>query len=223
MQVAGFGWCWRPNVAAYDAGWRPYGDGGHWAYTADGWYWESDYPWGGIVFHYGRWLHDSAGWLWVPGYDWAPAWVTWRHADDSVGWAPLPPGAIFRTGVGFEFRGRVGVDLDFGLGPDSFLFVGYDHFWDRNLHPYFWPHDRVDFVFRHSVIANGYRFDHGRFIVEGLGRERIGAFTHHDIRIEAPVFHDFHGRVVEDRRGFHDDRHFDDHRSDGHDRDRDRH
>jgi hypothetical protein len=32
--------------------------------------------------------------------------------------------------------------------------------------------------------------DHGHFIVEGLGHERVATLTHHDVRVEAPVFHD---------------------------------
>ncbi|HWF19207.1 MAG TPA: DUF6600 domain-containing protein, partial [Verrucomicrobiae bacterium] len=207
MQVAGYGWCWRPTMSAFDPNWHPYGNGGHWIYTEDGWNWESDYPWGNIAFHYGRWLHDSRGWLWVPGYDWAPAWVTWRQTDGYVGWAPLPPGAAFRAGVGLEFNGRVGLgaDFDFGLGPDAFVFVGYDHFWDHDLRGLFVPRDRREWIFHHSIVMNGYRFDHGRFIVDGFGRDRIGLWTHHDVHFEAPM-HDYRHDHFEDRRGFHDDR-----------------
>jgi hypothetical protein len=212
VQVPGYGLCWRPAEAAFDVHWRPYGYAGHWTYTDSGWYWASDYPWGGIAFHYGRWVRDPLGWVWVPGYDWAPAWVAWRHTDGYVGWAALPPAAVFRAGIGLEFNGHIGVDLDFGLGADAFLFVGYDHFWDHDLHGYFLPHDRVDFLFHHSVIMNGYRFDHGRFIVEGLGRDRIGLYTHREVRVEG-FGRDFHdGRHIEPGRGgFRDDRH------DGHD------
>jgi hypothetical protein len=216
VQVAGYGWCWRPTVAAFDPNWHPYGNGGHWIYTENGWYWDSDYPWGNIAFHYGRWHRDNLGWLWVPGYDWAPAWVTWRQTDGYVGWAPLPPGAVFRAGVGLEFGGHVGVDLDFGLGFNSFVFVGYDHFWDRDLRGFYVPHDRAEWIFHHSTVMNGYRFDHGRFIVDGFGRDRIGLWTHHDVRFEAPR-HDFHDGRFDDHRGSRDDHRFD------RERDRDRH
>lgn len=203
VQVAGYGWCWRPNVAAFDGSWHPYGEGGHWIYTENGWYWDSEYPWGNIAFHYGRWYRDGIGWLWVPGYDWAPAWVAWRHCDGYVGWAPLPPAAVFRAGVGLEFGGRVGVDLDFGLPMGAFVFVGYDHFWDHSLHGWFLPHDRCEWAFHHSVIMNGYRFNHGRFVVEGIGHDRIGLYTHNEVRYEAP-----HGHFEEHRVTVHDDRHF---------------
>jgi hypothetical protein len=192
MNVPGYGLCWRPSVAATDPYWRPYCDQGHWVYTADGWFWQSDYPWGDVVFHYGRWYRDSLGWVWVPGYDWAPAWVCWRRADAYCGWAPLPPGAIFKAGVGLWFGGRLAVDVDFGLGADMFTFVPYDRFWDHNLHAFLLPRERVGIIFGRSVVMNGYRLDHGRFIVEGLGRERMASLTHHDIRVEVVVGH---GRV----------------------------
>jgi hypothetical protein len=218
MNLPGYGICWRPSVAAADPYWRPYCDQGHWVYTADGWFWRSDYPWGDIVFHYGRWSRDSLGWVWVPGYDWAPAWVCWRRADGYCGWAPLPPGAVFRAGVGLWFGGHLAVDVDFGLGPDAFTFVPYDRFWDHNLHAYLLPHERVGIFFGRSVVMNGYRLDHGRFVVEGLGRERMASLTHHDIRVEIVAVHggvkgheEIDRRVTRDEHNDHNDRN--DHRN----------
>ena len=207
VNVPGYGLCWRPAVAATDPYWRPYCDQGHWVYTADGWFWQSDYPWGDIAFHYGRWYRDSLGWIWVPGYDWAPAWVCWRKAEGYCGWAPLPPGAVFRAGVGLWFGGRLAVDVDFGLGAEMFTFIPYDHFWDHNLHAFLLPRDRVGIIFGRSVVMNGYRLDHGRFIVEGLGRERMAGLTHREIRVEVVGGHGvFGGRDDFGRRGFRDDR-----------------
>ena len=189
VNVPDYGLCWRPSVAATDPYWRPYCDQGHWIYTADGWFWQSDYPWGDIAFHYGRWCRDSLGWVWVPGHDWAPAWVCWRQAEGYCGWAPLPPGAVFKAGVGLWFGGRLAVDVDFGLGAEMFTFVPYDRFWDHNLHAFLLPRERVSVFFGRSVIMNGYRLDHGRFVVEGLGREHMASFTHHDIRVEVVAGH----------------------------------
>ena len=110
---------------------------------ADGWSWQSDYPWGDIAFHYGRWYRDALGWVWVPGYDWAPAWVCWRQTEGYCGWAPLPPGAVFKADVGLWFHGHLAVDVGFGLGADMFTFVPYDHFWDHNLHACLLPRERV--------------------------------------------------------------------------------
>ena len=211
MNLPGYGICWRPSVAATDPYWRPYCDQGHWLYTADGWFWQSDYPWGDIVFHYGRWSRDSLGWVWVPGYDWAPAWVCWRQAEGYCGWAPLPPGAVFKAGVGLWYGGRLAVDVDFGLGAEMFTFVPYDRFWDHNLHAFLLPRERVSIFFGRSVVMNGYRLDHGRFVVEGLGRERMATFTHREIRAEAVAVHGGGGgheeverRVIRDE---HKDRH----------------
>ncbi len=229
VDVPGTGLCWRPFAETSDPYWRPYFDQGHWVYTDNGWFWQSDYNWGDIVFHYGRWLRDPIGWVWAPGYDWAPAWVAWRNVDGYCGWAPLPPAAVFRVGVGLTFGGRVGVDLDFGLGPDMFTFVSYDHFWDHHLHEFLVPHDRVRLFWGHSVIMNGYRFDHGHIIVEGLGRDRIARLTHHDVRVEAAVIRDarIRGHLEAEHRieiapRGRDD-HRDDHRDDRHDSRRDHH
>ena len=211
MDVPGYGLCWRPSVEAGDPFWRPYCDHGHWVYTDDGWTWQSDYPWGNIAFHYGRWYRDSLGWVWVPGYNWAPAWVCWRQTDGYCGWAPLPPAAVYRAGVGLWFGGRVAVDVDFGLGPDDFTFVAYDHFWDYNLHGFLLPRERLRLVFGRSLIMNGYRLDHGRFVVEGIGRERMALLTHHDIRVERDFRHDAAPRGREQDHGV------------GHDARRDRH
>jgi hypothetical protein len=186
VQVANYGWAWSPAVAAADGGWRPYADQGQWVYTDGGWYWQSQYPWGDIAFHYGRWYRDlSYGWLWVPDYTWAPAWVCWRNAEAEgyCGWAPLPPGARFVMGEGLFFDGRLAVDVDFGLRWDAFVFIGFDHFWNRDYRHFFLVGNRAAFMFRHSFIRNGYRMDHGRFVVDGLGRDRIARYTHRDVRV----------------------------------------
>ena len=67
VEVPGAGLCWQPVVPG---GWRPYYDGGHWVYTDEGWYWQSEYPWGDLAFHYGRWSFNPAfGWIWAPGFE----------------------------------------------------------------------------------------------------------------------------------------------------------
>jgi hypothetical protein len=181
VNVPGYGLCWQPSVAP---GWRPYYDGGYWVYSDAGWYWQSGYPWGDIAFHYGRWAYTATGWVWAPGYDYAPAWVVWRHADADgyLGWAPLPPGAIFVEG-GWVFNGaRVGVSFDFGLGVGLFTFVAYDHFWEHDFRHFIVPHDRLARIYGRSLIESHYRLDHGRFINEGLSRDRMAALTHRDIK-----------------------------------------
>jgi hypothetical protein len=186
VDVPGYGSCWEPTVESAKPDWRPYFDCGHWAYTDAGWNWQSDYPWGSIAFHYGRWTRFAGNWAWVPGYDWAPAWVTWRESDGYCGWAPLPPGAEYRPGVGLWFGAALGLDVDFGVGADCFSFVSYDRFWDRDLAASRTGPERREDIYRHSHIANGYRVDRDRFIIEGPGRDRIARFSHHDVVVESP-------------------------------------
>jgi hypothetical protein len=180
---------WRPDTAVRaNPDWRPYYDMGHWTQTDNGLFWQSDYTWGDIPFHYGRWVRDPAmGWLWAPDYTWGPAWVFWRHAevDGAIGWAPLPMGAVFVDGA-FMFRGaRVGVDFDFGLGEGVFVFVGYDHFHEGFFRmrgrEYAWHihGDRFHDYYRGSVLRNEFhRDEHGRFVNEGIGHARMEQVTH---------------------------------------------
>ena len=94
--VAPFGWVWQPNEVT--PGWRPYSDG-YWVYTSYGWTYQADNNWAWAVYHYGRWTFDDyLGWLWVPGNEWAPAWVAWRNDGGYVGWAALPPQAVWNNG-----------------------------------------------------------------------------------------------------------------------------
>jgi len=121
LQVADYGYCWRPEEV--DADWAPYSDG-YWTYTDAGWTWVSYEDWGGITYHYGRWTQvEDEGWCWVPGHEWGPAWVSWRNSDDYVGWAPLPPEAHWQPAVGFS----VWVDHSYDIGPGYYNFChAYD-------------------------------------------------------------------------------------------------
>ena len=207
VDIPGQGPCWVPSVQATVPDWRPYFNAGHWIYTDEGWCWQSDYPWGEYVFHYGRWLRDLRyGWVWVPGYTWGPGWVCWRQAEAEgyCGWAPLPPGATFVAGLGFMWNGHVAVDADFGLGPDLFVFIPFDHFWAHDYLGFRAPLWRVSGLFRVSLVANHYGFVGGRFVFDGLGHDRIAAWTRHEVRAERFEFHDAriaHAREVEHARG----------------------
>ena len=180
---------WHPDQAiTANPDWRPYYDMGQWVETDNGLFWQSDYTWGDIPFHYGRWVLDPVrGWLWAPDYTWGPAWVFWRHAeaDTSIGWAPLPIGAVF-VGGALMFNGvAVTADFDFGLGDSFFVFVGYDHFHEGFFrmrdHEYRFnvPRERVHEFYGRSVIRNDFRRDeHGMFVNNGIGRDRIERLTH---------------------------------------------
>ena len=191
VDVPPYGPAWRPNDAIQIPGWRPYFNQGYWEYTEAGWFWHSDVAYGDITFHYGRWMRDLRyGWVWIPGYDWAPAWVSWRHAEGYAGWAPLPPAARFEVGVGLMFRGGLAVDVDFGLAPDDYVFVGYDHFLDHAYLPFLVPRERALGLFRGSLVMNDYRILDGRLVVEGLGRDRVAAFAHRPVAVGRIVIRD---------------------------------
>jgi hypothetical protein len=113
--------------------------------------------------------------------------VFWRHdeVDGCIGWAPLPPGAVFFEG-GFRYRGAVvGLDFDFGLGEACFTFVSYDHFHERfvRMRGREWAghidHERLHGFYAHSQVRNDFhRDDHGRFVNNGIGRDRVEHLTH---------------------------------------------
>jgi hypothetical protein len=198
VQVPGYGRCWRPTITFYDTAWQPYCDRGHWVYTEYGWYWASDYSWG-ATFHYGRWFRDeNLGWCWSPDTVWAPSWVCWRYSDDYCGWAPLPPGAVFKTGVGFIYRGRnVSAGFDFGLGANVFTFVLTKNFSDAHLHNFRVAPERVAQVFNHTTIINNFNANNHVLINNGIPLEHIVAVTHtkiHPVAVREIINADVHNR-----------------------------
>jgi DNA segregation ATPase FtsK/SpoIIIE-like protein len=135
--VPGYGEVWYPSGVGQ--GWRPYYNDGHWAYSDDyGWMWVSDLPWGWAPFHYGRWAFAAPyGWIWVPGRTWGPAWVTFREAPGYIGWAPLPPEAVWDPGYGFSRPYDVG-DAQYWnfVHPEGFLAPRFDRYaYDRHDYP----------------------------------------------------------------------------------------
>lgn len=126
-EVGNYGYCWQPHHV--EDGWRPYSDG-RWVYTDAGWTWDSDEPYGWAVYHYGRWANVArVGWVWVPGTEWGPGWVSWRRSPRYVGWAPLPPEALFLRAFGFSSW----VDAHYDIGPSSYRFVEGRNFGARHL------------------------------------------------------------------------------------------
>lgn len=140
--VEDYGYCFQPFVTVEDPEWRPYTDG-QWAYTDAGWTWVSNEDFGWATYHYGRWMKAGAVWLWVPGDEWAPAWVSWRSSPEYVGWAPLPPEAVWEPDVGFS----VAVDTTYDIGPAYYSFVAIRHFGAPRLRTYVEPwHRNVDYM-----------------------------------------------------------------------------
>ncbi len=208
ITVPDAGSVWVP-MEANNLEWRPYMDAGHWEYTDAGWFWQSDYPWGDIGFHYGRWIRNEftgGRWAWAPAYDWAPSWVSWREGDGGMGWAPLPWGVEFHAGVGLFWHGGLVVDggVGFGLGFDAFVFVGPDHFWGGDYARFRFGPDRARIFYEHSVFHGGFRVEGGHVHFEGLGREHIAAITHHEVVVHKAAelrrteeHHNFERRVAE--------------------------
>jgi len=158
METPSYGWAWAPAV---EPAWRPYAYG-RWVATDLGWTWLSDEPFGWATYHYGRWNLDPAyGWLWIPGDEWAPAWVSWRAADDYIGWAPLPPSYRVRPRFGFRLAG-------IGLPEDSFLFVPEPMFLEPRVVAYALPPGQARKLFRSSRDFTRYRVVNHLIVNEGV-------------------------------------------------------
>jgi hypothetical protein len=161
---------WRPTMMPRN--WEPYTIG-RWEWTADGWYWDSDEPFGYITYHYGRWYNDEYyGWIWVPDDQWAPAWVEWRYDDDYVGWAPLSPYGVFQIGMGLHFTNEYHAPYGY------WNFVAYNHFCDRNVYHYYAGPTYKYRIYNGTRFRNDYDYSNGRVINRGIGydvvRERSG-------------------------------------------------
>lgn len=161
----------RPRVAVEVTDWRPYANDGHWVWTDSGWYWESTYPFGWATFHYGRWsYHDRYHWVWTPDTVWGPAWVDWRYSDRYYGWAPLPPGAVYTAGVGFNFHNRnVDVGVGFGLREDYYSFVPATSFLSVNIGAVIEPRNRSSEFFRSTrEVKTAYGYTDNRVVNNGI-------------------------------------------------------
>jgi hypothetical protein len=141
LNVPRYGRVWSYN----EPGFRPYATNGQWEDTDEGWYWNSDYAWGAIPFHYGRWEQDPYyGWIWIPGYDYAPAWVVWSQAGDCYGWAPL--------GFGLD------INVSFGRIPSNrWMYASVGNITRPRIDRYCVPYGRNDYYYgRQQPIVNIY-------------------------------------------------------------------
>jgi hypothetical protein len=167
-----YGWVWLPY--GIRAGWRPY-TLGRWVMTDEGWTWISDEPFGWATYHYGRWVNDAQyGWGWVPGYQWAPAWVAWRTGNGYIGWAPLPPEARFRVGIGLDLGG---VNLEVSLGASHFCFVEERSFLRPGLASYVVPPARNVTIVNNTTNITNYTVVNNRVINNGVQVQHIEQVT----------------------------------------------
>ena len=183
VDVAGYGPCWQPSVVIVNPEWQPYCNGGQWLYTDCGWYWRSGYSWGWAPFHYGRWFrHSHYGWCWEPGDVWGPSWVCWRYNGNYCGWAPLPPAAGFRAGVGLTYNGQhVSGSFAFGVGARSYTFVSASHFSDRHLNRYALPHQQAAQIYHQTAPSTTIVGNSTRVVNRGIPVARVEAATHTQI------------------------------------------
>jgi hypothetical protein len=159
VSVSPYGLCWVPEDVGPD--WMPYTDG-MWAYTDYGWTWVADEEWGWAPFHYGRWVDlPDYGWTWVPGTEWGPAWVAWRADDGFMGWAPLPPEAVWQPGIGFEVGFN---DIDSRIEPRAWCFLADRDFGRVHGRRYYAPPDERDEIVRRSRDITNYGIVNRRIV-----------------------------------------------------------
>lgn len=157
-----YGRVWVPSRSIVGTDFVPYSSGGHWALTPDdSWIWVSDYPFGAVTFHYGRWVWTTSSyWAWVPGYVYAPAWVDFHvGAAGYVGWAPLAPRHVWRSGV------FVSVGL---WGPPPVVFCPTRYVFVRSM-PRYIVRDRVRVrsMAAQTRVYRGPRYLSGNYVARG--------------------------------------------------------
>jgi hypothetical protein len=179
-----WGEVWHPTHVNRD--FRPYADG-HWANTREyGVVWVSNESWGDVPYHYGRWVFDPRqGWLWVPGYVWGPSWVVWRSGGGNIGWFPMPPGdnyygdGAYRDNFDSEFGYRDWYGPSFGT--DQFLslwiFVGQDHFADRNYRDYAIPQRDYGRIISQTTNTTNYATINNYVVNRSIDQNRLPGGT----------------------------------------------
>ncbi len=184
VNVTGYGLCWQPTAYVRNHGWRPYNDRGRWLYSDCGWYWQSDYSWGWAAFHYGRWFCDErAGWVWHPNRVWGPAWVSWRNSADVCGWAPLPPAAHYRPGVGLTYGGHsVGANFTFGISANHFTFIPLERMCDYSPGRYGFTGTRAGRAFAETTVVNHFGEQNHRVFNRGIDPTRVETASHTPVR-----------------------------------------
>ncbi len=163
---------WVPSRVS--RGWRPYTHG-QWIWTDYGWTWHSLFIWGWAPFHYGRWGWESdIGWYWFPGTEWGPCWVTWRHSDFYIGWAPLPPGVRFIPGVGIRHASvRV---------PSRYWnFVDGPNFLNPSVYRHVIPYERNVTIINYTVHQTNIVIRNNKVMNNGMGYDKAKSITKKNI------------------------------------------
>lgn len=165
---------WRPTIIR--KAWAPYSIG-RWIWTEYGWYWDSYEPFGYITYHYGRWFYDDFyGWIWIPDYDWAPAWVEWRYDDYYVGWAPLPPYAVFSINIGIHFT------FNYVTPYHHWHFVQYNYMCDPYVYKYYVSPKYKYRIYSNTRYRNDYSYVNGTVVNRGIDVEQVRFRSGQEIR-----------------------------------------
>jgi hypothetical protein len=174
-----YGRVWYPRDM--DEGWRPY-TRGRWVLTDDyGWYWESSERFGWATYHYGRWdFDDDYGWIWVPGDQWGPAWVDWREGGGNIGWAPLPPGVVWRE-RGFDYAG---IDIGSQRYRSSWCFVPEARFVSGDVHRHVLPQARNVTIINNTTKITNYTTVNNTIVNNSVSVARLNKVARMNI---APV------------------------------------
>lgn len=171
-----WGWVWTPRRVS--ASWSPYREG-QWIWTADGWYWLSDEPWGWATYHYGRWAWVHRwGWVWVPGNVWAPAWVAWRWGGGWAGWAPLPPEARW-----VDDRLYWEGDIDVWIDVDWWCFVQEVYIVEPRVYRYAVPVGRNVTLIRTAKDRTRYVKDRDRVVGRGFELDEVRRAIRKDVPV----------------------------------------
>src|SRR5665647_2691920 len=118
------------------------------------------------------------GWCGAPDSVWGPSWVSWRYSKSYCGWAPLPPGAWYRPGIGLTFGGRhVSATFGFGLGLSSFAFVDVGHFSNPHLNRHALPREKAIQVYDRTVVSTRIDGDRHGVISHGIPVSHVAAAT----------------------------------------------
>ncbi|MCX6847803.1 MAG: hypothetical protein NTY98_02685 [Verrucomicrobia bacterium] len=175
-----YGYVWQP-LASQQQGWSPYADGS-WAFTDAGWTWISNEDFGWLTYHYGRWIILGQSWMWVPGSQWAPAWVSWRQSQGQIGWAPLPPEALWSQNVGFGGW----TDSYYDVGPSYYNFVPVGMFASSgSMMPYIMDRSRNYTYYDQSVNVTHTVYQQNvmnHIYVGGPDPQRINGFGGNQVR-----------------------------------------
>lgn len=169
ITVPSFGFVWQPSCAVVNPGWRPYWNNGGWVWSDCGWFWNSNYSWGWAPFHYGNWFNSpGVGWCWAPGSVWGPSWVTFRYSSGFCGWAPLPPGCGWSSGVGLTWAGSgIGVSFGFGYSAANYCWTPTSYFAVQNCANFGIVGNQAGHIYNNSQVINNYVVGNNNTIING--------------------------------------------------------